>query len=276
MANNTYLFARFHLLASYQGDKTQYILKGLETPTVLVARGSKWGFYKVETIELDGELFIAGYLVKYLSTVSVEVADEKEHVTAKHEIENYIRAQSRFFMHVETGAIAYHEVSNEIGEGTFRKRFAKLFETAYKDLLVEVELVSINEEKGVLNLLKRAEKIISISTRIYPSNPNINPIWKEIDDDMKKRNITSRKEKIESDKPGGIIIEGSDEIEARIAMTEDGYGSTQARVILDGEPHVLSTYERSVSSSIPDEVESASSILGYLRDTFTSIQKRFE
>jgi len=129
-----YYFGRFNLMAQYE-RKEIFVAEGLRTPTVVRKRGQNWQFLKVESAVSElGEL-LTGYLAKYRPVTEEEVAVPAAQDLGDQVIENLVIAKARFFLHLESGLIAYHPVGSHITRDQFRRNFAEIFEASKADFL---------------------------------------------------------------------------------------------------------------------------------------------
>ena len=113
-----YYFGRLNVIASFI-NKRGFILKGLSTSELLELRGFKWGFFDIEPISDSTGEYFTGYLAKYKPTIEEEVADEEVRKIGREEATKRIAAKSRFFLHVESGLLAYHPTTNKINRKQF-------------------------------------------------------------------------------------------------------------------------------------------------------------
>lgn len=277
MINHKYYFARLNLIANYE-DKKDFLFTGLRTNKSLYYYDYLWGFLNVETIQVDQENYIFGYLAKAKPTKDEEVANFKEQAIDTEEISNSITAKSLFFIHVETGIMAFHPVGNAITRETFKGQFVKLFKEAFDNFFVDAEIDDISENYEFRKVLKRFTRIFKVDIRLHPSNPSFRKPWKKYDERFKELNIDSYRESYSSDaEEKGVRAVEDDEIQNKIVMAEDGYGEVRAKGNLDGESKIVSTLDNPMYEKGPSDNEMPpKTILNRLMAKFKEIFSRFE
>jgi hypothetical protein len=133
----TFLFGRLNVV-SLEDDKQTIYSRALSTSAPLVHRQTHtWGFSDVERIqdEVLGEMY-EGFLVKYKDQESVEVVDTEARVIEDENVQNLVAAHSRFFLHVQSGIIAYHPSGTVISGNAFVARFAEIIENAFERFFI--------------------------------------------------------------------------------------------------------------------------------------------
>lgn len=278
MRTGTYYFGRLNFLALIK-DKTKFILKGLREAKIVNIGDFSWGLFGIEQMNTAIGSVITGELVKYEPEGEEIVAEPETHKLKPATIENKVRARSRFIIELESNLIAYHPTYG-ITKNQFCSNFTKLFEDAY-DILVNVEIQSIDEPLKFIKELERFHKIDMIKIYLHPSNPSNRDMWDDIDKKLKKRGVSYYTEELKAKKDpsdkGLINIQDDEEIKSKIIMSEDGYGETKVSGYLDKEYKTISTRNNPIKAEAPigTEVEPYS-IIDSLRDTFEKIKSRFK
>lgn len=270
-----YYFGRLNLIATYN-DKREFLLKGLRTDKLIERRNFVWGFFDIKEIESPQGLYIHGYLVKYRPESEKEVALPDKHKLGEVTIPNIVEAKSRFFLHVESGLIAYHPIGNDIENETFCERFVEIFHDALDNFFVNAEIQAIEERFQVLELLKKFKSISKVEISLHPSNPNLSELWKDFDERLKGVSATSYKEIYENDKPGATLKVAEDkDIRGKIAMAEDGYGKAGVTGEMDGEQRTITTRDNPITAVAPGDDEEPENVLESLSESLQKIFDRF-
>jgi hypothetical protein len=271
-----YVFGRLNLIAAYQ-DKKEFLFKGLRTDNVIQARGFGWGFAESGELHSEQGLFLTGLLVKYRPEATDEVFDPKTHVLGDKQVENKVIAKARFFLHVKSGLIAYRVIGAVINDQSFRGHFKKLFEEAHENLLVDVEIQSIDERSQIFEAIRRLDSISRVVVVLHPSNPNNAELWRSTDDRLKKLEAGSYREQIDAKRGGpGLKIEGDKEVKGKITMAADGYGKADVTGQVAGKAKTVSTQRKPVSAAAPSDDEAPDRILKGLGPSMKEIFGRFE
>lgn len=272
-----YVFGRLNLIATYD-SKSDFLLKGLRTGRVINVRDFGWGFAEISELkDPQHGKFLTGLLVKYRPETKEEVFDPKTHKLGDAEIDNKVIAKARFFLHAESGLIAYRLLGAVISAETFRARFKKLFEEAHENLLIDVEIQSIDERSQIFEAIKKFRSIDRVVVALHPSNPSNSELWRKTDERLKKLEAGSYREQIDANKGGtGLKIEGDQDLRGKITMAADGYGKADVTGQIDGQRKTVSTQRQAVSAMAPDDDEPADRILKGLGPTLNEIFGRFK
>ena len=270
-----YYFGRLNIIAVFD-DKRNFLLKALKTKSVLEFKNSIWGYFEISEIETDYGSFLSGYLVKYKPEFSEEVANPNTHSIEDQEVNNFIVAKSRFFLHIKSGIIIYHPVGNIISRETFTERFCKLFEHSLENMFVNAQIQSIEEEYRIFDVIRSFEKIQRLHISLHPSNPSNRERWKRTDERLKQLGASSYYEHYEVDPDiGNLDIVDDEDINSKITMADDGYGRADITGIFDGEVKTISTSDNPIcSQGLNDEV-SPKDVLNYLSEKIKMIFNRF-
>lgn len=273
--NIQYYFGRFNLIAVYD-NKREFVLRGLQGGNNVQARGSVWGFFEVEEIADEGEAYIYGYLVKYRPEGEEEIVVRETQQIEDEAVRNRVVAKSRFFLHVQSGMIAYHPISKQIDKEQFRSHFASVFEENHERFFVTAEVQSIEQDLEIFDMIRRFQHIQEISISLHPSNPNNRDLWERTDKRIKALNAANYQEKIEANpRSEGLKIEQDEETTAKIHMAVDGYGKALIRGTLDNKATVVSTNDNPITAPAPSDEAPPADIFSVLVLTFKVIKSRF-
>lgn len=270
-----YYFGRLNLIAVFD-DKREFLFKALKTNRVQQYRGYNWGFFDI--VELESELgnFFHGYLVKYKPEFSEEVANPDTHSLEDQEIDNFVMAKSRFFLHIKSGIITYHPVGNIISRQTFVERFCKLFEYSLDNMFVNAEIQSIEEDYTIFEVIRSFKKIKRVHIYLHPSNPSNRDRWKRTDERLKNLGASSYYERYEVDEEiGSLNVIEDEEINSKIAMADDGYGKVDITGEIDGELQTVSTSDNPIATQAPNDEVEARNVLERLFIKLKDIFDRF-
>lgn len=266
-----YYFGRLNLITAGR-RKHDVIRDALSSRAVVEIRSQRWGFY--EFSEIDS--YFTGFLVKYRPSAEEEVANPEQGTLEDVPIENRVTAKSRFFLHTESGLIAYHPIVYHIPRKTFATRFAEVFEHALQGFFVNAEIQSIEEQRKLIDELERFKSIRKVSIYLHPSNPSSRDIWRRQDDRLRQLNATSYRENYET-KPekGSLRVAQDEDLRQKIAMAEDGYGKVDVLGERDGKMQKVSTGDNPLSSLAPADDHDPPYILAAIRDTVAEFLSRF-
>src|SRR5271157_242055 len=119
-----YYFARLNLIPamSYE-EKREFLQNALSAGVAVVSYGVKWQIFRPELVRSEiGEMFV-GFLGRY-KDAQLEVARGEEISIAV--IEDVVSAKTPFFLHVQSGVVAYHTVHRFLESQMFLTRFPHL------------------------------------------------------------------------------------------------------------------------------------------------------
>ncbi|MGK9477904.1 hypothetical protein [Melioribacter sp. OK-6-Me] len=271
----TYYFGRLNLIAHYE-NKREFLLKALKSNIIWKHKDTNWGFFDIEEIDSEHGSFIHGYLVKYSPNYNEEVANPETHNLEEQQINNYVLAKSRFFLHINSGLITYHPVGVIISKEIFRKNFCKLFEHSLEGMFVSAEIQSIDEEEKIFEAIKKFKKVLKLQIYLHPSNPNNRDIWKRTDDRLKKLGASKYKEYYEAQEDGNLNITDDEEINSKISMADDGYGQAAVTGEMDGEKKTVKTGDNPVTAKAPGDNLKPAEALEILMAKIKEIFGRFK
>jgi len=201
------------------------------------------------------------------------------------EMEYSLNAESRFFIHVKSGVIAFEP--GKINPNQFSKNFSKVFEEGHlprKERRVEIHIIAKEEE--FLGSINQFNIIQNVEIILLPPNPSSRRIYEELHIEMVNDGIAKSKETIEikSDRDGKELIQRKNE-EGDIAMASDGLGKVKVKgtITTTKDKHSFEINEKTISTSdypetteAPQDSDSNESILEKLIIAFKKILNRFK
>ena len=266
-------FNRLHLNLPDNRLKRPFIVDGIRS---VAAAGFNDYSYKIIDIETI-ENYILGYLIKYDPYGRGEILDEETGTARPGGTVNNIVAKSVFLINTDEMIIAYEEIQNIISKTMFVRMFNELFRINHEGQDYEFSISSIKEQYSFIQHVQTMREIKKISISLVPSNPNNADLWRDTDERLQNNNITKYREIQESNTTEGLIID--EETIAKIAMSEDGYGTAEASgQDENGNPITITTKTRDqeITQNLPDHIERSgmSNIINYLSRTFERIRQR--
>jgi hypothetical protein len=266
-------FNRLHLNLPDNRLKRPFIVDGIRS---VAAAGFNDYSYKIIDIETI-ENYILGYLIKYDPYGRGEILDEETGTARPGGTVNNIVAKSVFLINTDEMIIAYEEIQNMISKTMFVRMFNELFRINHEGQDYEFSISSIKEQYSFIQHVQTMREIKKISISLVPSNPNNADLWRDTDERLQNNNITKYREIQESNTTEGLIID--EETIAKIAMSEDGYGTAEASgQDENGNPITITTKTRDqeITQNLPDHIEKSgmSNIINYLSRTFERIRQR--
>lgn len=266
-------FNRLHLNLPDNRLKRPFIVDGIRS---VAAAGFNDYSYKIIDIETF-ENYILGYLIKYDPYGRGEILDEETGTARPGGTVNNIVAKSVFLINTDEMIIAYEEIPNMISKTMFVRMFNELFRINHQGQDYEFSISSIKEQYSFIQHVQTMREIKKISISLVPSNPSNADLWRDTDERLQNNNITKYREIQESNTTEGLIID--EETIAKIAMSEDGYGTAEASgQDENGNPITITTKTRDqeITQNLPDHIERSgmSNIINYLSRTFERIRQR--
>lgn len=270
-----YFFGRINFMTA-NPNSGDLLPDGLQSGIVLPRRGQRWQFLQVSTITNELGVFYNGYLGKYKPEAEEEVAVPEKREIGDATVENRITAKARFFVHAESHLIAYHPVAGLITRRSFCAVFAELLEGAFDNFFIRAEIQDIDDENQLRDAIAALSQISRIRIRLHPSNPNTRDIWRRADERLRLLGASDYAEEYRAARrSGGLRIEDDADINAKLAMAEDGYGWAEVSGTVDDQEQVVSTDDHPVSAPTPGGAEDPSAILEHLLARFREIIGRF-
>lgn len=270
-----YYFGRLNLIANYS-DKREFLLRGLRTSKFVVHKKHNWGFFEASEIQTEFGPFLHGFLVKYKPETDEEVAIPETHKLTDEAIANRVVAKSRFFLHIESGLIAYHPVGNQIKNRTFCDRFVQLFQDALDNFFVNAEIQAIEEQFKIFDAIRKFKSISKVFVYLHPSNPSNSDRWARVDQRLKQIGAASFHEQYEAKQNGdGLNIIEDEELTSKISMADDGYGKADVTGEMDGETKTISTKDNPITALAPNDEEPPDNVIARLSSSIRNIFNRF-
>jgi uncharacterized protein DUF4747 len=270
-----YYFGRLNVIAP-RTDKAGLLTDGMQPQAIVSHRGLNWGFFQLNTIESSLGDFVHGFLVKFRPQTAEEIAIPETHEIDDRMIENRIKAKARFFLHLSSHIIAYRPFGREISRAVFANRFKELFEKNLGGFFVEAEIFPIDEERQIFDAIRSLQKISRVRVYLHPSNPSNREVWKNVDQRLRNLQVASYREEYDAERgSNGLAISEDSEINSKIAMAEDGYGSVHIVGEVDGERKAVSTRDAPVIGLAPYDDEPPEVVLESLAGTLRKILDRF-
>jgi hypothetical protein len=270
-----YYFGRLNVIAQ-RPDKSRLLTDGIRPHKIISHRNLNWGFFKTSILSSAFGTFVHGFLVKFKPTTEEEVAIPETHEIDDRTVENKITAKARFFLHVPSHIIAYHPFGREISRSVFANRFKELFQSNLDDFFVEAEILPIDEERKVREAIRSLRKISRIKVYLHPSNPTNREVWRGIDERLRAIEASSYREEYEAEpSTEGLKILKDKEINSKIAMAEDGYGTVYVTGEVEGERRTVSTRDAPLVALAPTDDQSPEVVLERLAIAVKRIIERF-
>lgn len=272
-----YHFGRLNLSATYIEAKREYVLKGLRSSKPLVSNNINWGFLEVGDTVIDEGEFVFGLLAKFRTLTQEEVVNPQLGAIVDVPVENMVVGKSVFFMHIDTGIIAFHPHGGQIDPELFRKRFVEVFINAHDGFFAAAEIEVIQEQYVFLEEIRRFSTIERVEIHLHPSNPSTSDVWEKIDKDLKLTQTGKYTEVREATKRfGKLNIVDNEDLKAKAGMATDGYGKVVVSGSANGKPKTLSTSDNPVTTEAPvvDDTNRPIDVLEQLRAAFRKVMDR--
>ncbi len=275
-----YYFGRLNVITA-RTDKQDPIIAGLfaeaaRPQAIAVHRGLNWGFFRLGRIQTPLGEFVHGFLVKFRPRTEEEIAIPETREIDDRMIENLIEAKARFFIHLPSHIIAYHPFGREISRRVFASRFKELFEANLDSFFVEAEIFPIEEERRLSEAIQGLESITRVRVFLHPSNPSNRDVWRNVDERLRALEVASYREEYEArPRSDGLAIAQDPEVNSKIAMAEDGYGTVQVVGQSGGERRTVTTRDAPVIALAPFDDAPPEVALDRLAGTLRKILERF-
>jgi len=271
-----YYFGRLNVFFPSE-DKYGFVKKALSADLTYEKRGYNWGFFDIQELESHLGLFFTGYLAKYKTEKEEEVADIDKHKIEDQTLENLIEAKARFFVHIDSGIIGFHPISNKIEIDQFCVVFAEIVEEAYAGFFVQAEIQLIEERVRIFEEIKKFNIIKHLGISLIPTNPTNIPEYREIDERLKRLRTSRYKESYDTDDDERPLrIEEDEDINSKLKMAIDGYGKGEISGIKEGEVAKVKTGDNPVSTFAPSDDAPLENIFGTIKSAVEKILGRFK
>jgi hypothetical protein len=270
---HSYYFARLNLL-SFQEEKQKFIFDTLGTNVIEELGKFKYGFFEPNDIEFDGEAFVNCKLVKYKPILEGEAVDESLHKVVEDGLQHGVVAKSDFFLHYNSGVVAFHPIVNKLSISQFRTMFGRIIEATHHQFFVQAQLSLIEELYKIQSDIKKFQTIKKITFDIHPTNPSASPIYKSIDDRLKKLEAENYRASLIG-KEGGLNQDAllQDDAYKSLLMAADGFGRGTLEGKIDNRNVTITTDESPIRKDAIFS-ESLDEMLHQLIITFKEIWKR--
>lgn len=269
----TYYIGRVLKLGVLDQEKLKYALKN---PAAIQSRGNSWTFIDVHEYNQSGHNYIFGKLSKFAPDGEVDVVDTTTNSGEKRIEPNLILASSPFVYIPEHSGLCFLNVSNKIEQPIFIRRFCEIIKKTHGNFFVECDVDLISDLKTFAARLAALDGIYKISASISPPNPLFSPLWKPLEEYLRKRNTD--KMSIIEDAPIAdlldtrlptLVEQASNQSESKqfipdykidigdaaILMAADGYGRGTVRGRINKETVVIRTSETALNFSFETDPE---------------------
>lgn len=268
-----YQFARLNLLGQWD-DKHVFVSDALASGATESKGKFKYGFFDLEEVELESEMFAFGRLVKYKPLLEGETVDERLHQVVEGGLPQGVVAKSEFLLHYDSDVIAYRPVASRLSPAQFREMAAKLIELAHDRFFVSAEVQSIDEGFEIEEAIREFEEITKVSLDLHPSNPSNREVWERIDRRLTELGAIRMWQTLIA-RQGGFdrTTFFDDDVYRGLMMAADGYGSGLIQGTVDGSQVTISTEDSPVKQEVRPS-EHPDDLLGQLMRTFRRIWER--
>lgn len=252
---HTYYFGRLNLWGQVISDKSDFILRSLNSGNRLRETKFNYMFTDIRILGADPENFITGLLVKYKSELEGERVNEVERRVVEGTMPEGVVAKAPFILHPRSSIIAYRPIMGRLSDEQFRAKYARLFEEGHERFFVSARIDSINEEIKVINAIDELQKILWVKVEVRPTNPSNRPVYKPLDERLKSLEAKKLKEEI-SGGENGLSRDAlkQDEAYQGILMAVDGYGTAAVKGLSSDNRHVvIRTTDSPQTARIVDE-----------------------
>lgn len=272
-----FFFSRFRLNQDFKVyyDKTLAIYDAIDGKFPIEYRKDNFKFVNMDLIKEGSINYITGRIVKYKLEQSLDVIEEGSSEISEVVVKNKILATSKFIIRPEEGIIAFEDIPSYIPKDTFPRIFEDLFK-ANNEKQLTITISPITDENAFFTRIKEIKEIKRVVISLVPSNPSNRDVWKEMDEKLKKDNITNYKEIQENKSPNGSI-KIDEETKSKLHMSEDGYGKSQVQgVDKDGDFITVSTKDadKHLKKKVQYDFDEIRSYIQYLSSKFVDIINR--
>lgn len=275
MTNNiyTFFFGRLNVLGSTE-DKYRFINDALNAGAAEIFGKFKYGFFDIQEVTLNNEVFAFGRIVKYKPLLEGEVVDEGAHALIEGGLPQRVVAKAEFFLHHRTSVIAFRPVASRISSGQFRLVFSRLIEAGHQKYFVSAQIDTIEEELEIRDALQKLEIVRRISIDIHPTNPSNRPVYQNVNERLKALEAQRLRQVIEGGENGlnKRHIENDDAFRG-LLMAADGYGKGRIEGSIQGNKVVITTEDSPIRKEVVAS-ETPSEILVQLFPAFQRIWER--
>jgi hypothetical protein len=235
------------------------IVEAITASTNIARNAFHYTFIDAQT---DGNppSYVFGRLAKYEPQAEVDVVETRRHEQAHRNVPNLLVAASPFVYVPQYSAIAYQHIWDRLEKEQFEQYFADLVVEKYGGFFVECSVQPIADLRAFVVKLAKLDSVQKISAEVFPPNPLFGPVWRQLKDYLRDRNLreVAIKEKaqegktIETNIPqaaAALLKEESTAQEAvrlldsptggitdaAVFMAADGYGKASIEGLQDGK-----------------------------------------
>jgi len=228
-----------------------------------------------KVINFSGEKFIYGELVKYKQLLEGEIVDEESDRIIESGLPKGVVAISKFFIHSKTMVVGYRPIKSRISEQQFKVFLAKLIAIGHENFFVDVEIDSVDEDVKIEDSLSIFQRIQRIITNVRPTNPSNRPVYRTLDERLRRLNATGEYRDLRASESGlNKDALAEDEAFMGVMLASDGYGKASIEgVAQNGKRLVVRTEDSPVTRRVTDS-ESPEDIIGQLFRAFEDIWER--
>jgi hypothetical protein len=219
-------------------------------------------------------LFVNCKLVKYKPILEGEAVDENLHQVVEDGLRHGVVAKADFFLHYYSGVTAFHPIVNKLSISQFRTIFGRIIESANHQFFVQAQLSLIEELYKIQEDIKKFQIIKKITFDIHPTNPSANPVYKSIDERLKKleaeyyrASLTGKASGLNQD----VLLQ--DDAYKSLLMAADGFGKGVLEGKIDDRNVTITTDESPVRKEVVFS-ENVRDVLHQLITSFKEIWKR--
>jgi hypothetical protein len=133
--------------------------------------------------------YVYGRLTKYRPSGEVEVVVPEQHVAAIEDIPNLLYASSSFVYIPEYSGIAYQHVWNRLRYEQFERTFATLIREHFGAMFVDVTIEPVADLRTFVQRISTLDSVTSVDATVHPPNPLFGPLWDDLRQYMRSRNV---------------------------------------------------------------------------------------
>lgn len=275
---HTYQFGRLSVIGAIPDNKESFIMAALSAPVHLEKRQFRYMISNEKILTYQNHRFAYGELVKYKALLEGEVINENTKQIDIGGLPYGIVATSKFFIHFNSQIISFRPIKSRISDRQFKEYFPDLLEAGYHNFFVSAEIDSVDEDIKIVESIKLLKRVSRIFFSVRPTNPSNRPIYRKLDERLKRLEAEREQRTIIATEAGFNIDELLyDEVYMGIIQAADGYGRASVYGEKeDGTSAVIHTSDSPVIEKVADNVEPLA-ILAQLFQTFKRIwQRKYE
>lgn len=253
-------------------DSYEFFEKGLNNEVIIEKLGYHWRFLKDDEILDDEDIgkFFTGHLVKYKTTKEEVVGDSGISHTV---VKAHVKAKSRFFIHINSGFLAYNPITNFIDRDYFCRIFEELFTKAIHQLNGEVKIELQEKSCDLWKELKEFDSIKKITLKLQIPNPENDDMWKEIEDKLREMEASNYSEMIETREGKSLNYKKIDYFKSKVALAQSKYGMGEIIGYKKGKLIILRAKKTPIFVLVPNDIADPKEILAQLFEIFSRMLK---